>query len=78
MRTLYEIAEAKQVTVGELTGTRRKYSKIRLPERVAQAFGLSEEESEIIIEHYDEGISSAEIPFISAFWEIKNAEAKNK
>ena len=72
------MADAKNVTVGELTGTRRRYSTIHLPERVAQAFGLNEDEAVITIEHHDEGISSAEIPFISAFWEIKAKEAKRK
>ena len=78
LRTLYEIADANHTTVGELTGTRRKYSTIQLPERVAQAFGLSEDESQLVIEHYDEGISSNEIPFIMALWEIKKKESKEK
>lgn len=76
MRSLYEIADAKQTTVGELTGTRRRYSTVRLPERIAQAFGLSADESVITIEHHDEGISAAEIPYISALWSIKAKEQK--
>jgi len=53
-----------------LTGTRRRWSVIRLPERLAETLG----ESEIIIEHFDEGISPTEIPYISAFWELKEKE----
>jgi hypothetical protein len=79
LRSLYEIAEEKKVTVSELTGTRRKYSKVKLPERVARAFGYDDnEEAEIIIEHYDEGISSAEIPYIAAFWDIKREEEERR
>lgn len=72
------MADAKNVTVGELTGTRRRYSTIHLPERVAQTFGLSADESVIRIEHHDEGISPNEIPFWSAFWKMKSKEAKRK
>lgn len=78
MRSLYEIAHANHTTVGELTGSRRKYSTIHLPESVAQAFGLNEDERVITIEHHDEGISVNEIPFISALWDIKNSESKSK
>jgi hypothetical protein len=49
-----------------------------LPERIAQAFGLSEEENLITIEHHDEGISSNEIPFIAALWDIKDKESKKR
>jgi hypothetical protein len=51
---------------------------VRLPERIAQTFGLSEEESVIKIEHHDEGISPNEIPYISALWSLKAAEQKRK
>jgi len=64
--------------VGELIGTRRRYSTMHLPERIAQTFGLSAEEAVIRIEHHDEGISPTEVPFWSAFWSIKSAEAKNR
>lgn len=64
--------------MGELIGTRRRYSTIRLPERVAQMFGLDESDSVITIEHHDEGISPNEIPYWSAFWSIKAKEQKRK
>jgi hypothetical protein len=62
------------MTVGELTGTRRRYSKIRIPDKLAQFIG----DDEITIEHFDEGISVNEIPFWSAFWSIKAEEEKKK
>ena len=76
MRALYEIADATHTTVGELTGTRRRYSTITLPEPIARVFGLNEDERVITVEHYDEGMSSSEVPFFQALWEIKNAESK--
>lgn len=78
MRQLYEVADANHTTVGELTGTRRRYSTIEIPERIAQTFGLSEEERVIRIEHHDEGLSANELTYIRALWEIKEAESKNK
>lgn len=76
LRTLYEIANANKTTVGELTGARRRYSVVHLPEPLAQRFGLSEEESRIRIEHHDEGLSASEIPFIRALWELHDEESK--
>lgn len=78
MRSLYEIAHANHTTVGELTGSRRRYSTVHLPESVAQVFGLDKEEAVIRIEHHDEGISVNEIPYISALWDIKNSERDKK
>jgi hypothetical protein len=69
---LYEIADAKNTTVGELTGTRRRYSKVRVPDKWRAFVGADE----IHIEHYDEGISTNEIPFWGAFWQIKRDEEK--
>jgi len=59
-----------------LTGTRRRYSEIRLPERISKALGLGEAENVITIEHKDEGLSASEIPFIRALWGIKSDEEK--
>lgn len=78
LRALYEIAESRNTTVGELTGTRRRYSVLRLPEPIAQRFGLAGEDASIRIDHFDEGISSSEIPFIAALWEIHDKERKQK
>jgi hypothetical protein len=68
------LADGKNATVGDLTGTRRRYSVVRLPEQIAQLFGADE----LRIEHYDEGISTAEIPYWHAFYQIKNEEQKRK
>lgn len=76
MRTLYEIAHYNRTTVGELTGTRRKWSVIHLPDGIAEFFGLNEDERTIRVEHFDDGISANEIPFISALWDIKDKEAE--
>lgn len=76
MRALYEIADSNNTTVEELTGTRRRYSTIALPEPIARAFGLSAEDSTIVIEHHDEGMSASEIPFIQALWELKREESE--
>lgn len=76
MRTLYEIAKHNKTTVGELTGSRRRYSVVQIPEPIAQRFGLSAEESRLHIEHYDEGLSASEIPYIRALWELHNEESK--
>jgi hypothetical protein len=51
---------------------------MRLPEPIAQRFGLAAEDAEIRIDHYDEGISSSEIPFIAALWEIHDKERNRK
>lgn len=75
---LYEIADANGTTVGELTGTRRRYSTVKLPERSARALGLEDGESVLTIEHHDEGLSSTEIPFIQALWDIKNDDQESK
>jgi hypothetical protein len=60
--------------VGELTGTRRRYSKISVPDKIAQFIGADE----LVIEHFDEGISANEIPFWRAYYEIKRKEEKRK
>lgn len=74
MRSLYELADAKHTTVDDLTGTRRRYSIVRLPGQLARLAGADE----LRIDHYDEGISTTEIPYWSAFYQIKNEEAKRK
>jgi len=57
-----------------LTGTRRRYSKIHVPEKLRKLIG----EDTITIEHFDEGISVNEIPYWQAFWDIKKAEENKK
>lgn len=74
LRSLYEIADEKNTTVGELTGTRRRYSRILVPEKLRDLIG----EDHIHIEHCDEGISAAEVPFWGAFWKIKEEESKKR
>jgi hypothetical protein len=74
MRSLFELADAKNCTVGELTGTRRRYSKVSLPDRLARFVGADE----LVFEHYDEGVSVNEIPYWSAFWSVKKDEQKHK
>jgi len=76
LRTLHEIAEARGTTVGELTGTRRRYSIFRLPEPIAQRLGIDPEDAAIRVDHYDEGISSSEVTFIRALWKIHERENK--
>jgi hypothetical protein len=68
------LADAKKTTVGELTGARRRYSKIQVPEKLHDFVG----QSEIIIEHIDEGFSMNELPYWSAFWQIKADEEKRR
>lgn len=75
---MYEIADAQNTSVGDLTGTRRRYSVIRLPERIAQAFGLSEDDRDIKIEHYDEGLSAREVQYTRAFWELRHEEEERR
>jgi hypothetical protein len=74
LRSLYEIADAKKITVGELTGTRRRYSKIKVPDKWRAFIG----EDELVIEHVDEGMSVNEIPYWNALWNIKQEESKKK
>lgn len=73
-RSLYEIADEKRTTVGELLGTRRRYSRIHVPEKLRNLIG----DDFIHVEHYDEGINAAEVQFWGAFWKIKNDEQKKK
>lgn len=69
---MYDLADAKKTTVGELTGTRRKYSRIRIPQKMQSMVG----EEYVIIEHIDEGINAAEINMWAAFYEIKNEQER--
>lgn len=71
---MYEIADEKKTTVGELLGTRRRYSRIHVPEKLRGLVG----EDHIHIEHHDEGINAAEVQFWGAFWQIKEEAQKKK
>jgi hypothetical protein len=55
-------------------GTRRRYSKIQVPDKLRSFVGAEE----ITIEHYDEGISANELPYWNAFWALKEDEQKKK
>jgi hypothetical protein len=68
------LADAKQTTVGDLTGSRRRYSVVRIPDSLARIVGADE----LTIEHYDEGLSVNEIPYWQAFWQIKRDEEKSR
>lgn len=69
---LYDLADSKHTTVAELTGTRRKYSRIRVPQKLQSIVG----EEYVIIDHIDEGINAAEINMWAAFYEIKNEQER--
>jgi hypothetical protein len=77
LRSLYEIADAKNVTVGDLTGTRRRYTRVNLPEQLARLVGLGPEDV-IELEHFDDGMAVTELPYWSAFYDIKAKEQKQK
>jgi hypothetical protein len=64
------LADAKNTTVAELTGTRRRYSRIQVPEKLREFVG----EDEIIIDHIDEGINANEILHWSEFWALEKKE----
>lgn len=51
-------------------GERRRYSRIKVPEKLRKFVGTDF----IEIEHYDDGISGAEVSFWSAYYEIKRKE----
>lgn len=74
MRSLYEIADALGTTVGELTGERRRYSRIEVPEKLRDWVG----QDYIHIEHYDEGINANEVQFWKVFWELKRQEEEKE
>jgi len=73
-RALYEIADAHGVTVGELTGERRRYSRIHVPESLRPLVG----QDYIHIEHFDEGINANEVQFWKVFWEMKRKEEERE
>lgn len=61
-------------SVGDLTGTRRRYSKVRLPDRLARFVGADE----LTVEHFDDGISVNELPYWRALAAIKREEEKSR
>jgi len=70
---MYALADRKNTTVGELTGTRNRYYKIRVPEKLQSFIG----EKEIRIDYVDEGISSIEIMYWNAYYEVQDKENKD-
>lgn len=71
---MYALADKKQTTVADLLGARKRYSRIKVPSKLQDLVG----DEYLEIEHYDEGISSTEVLYWTAFYEIEAKRAKDE